>query len=166
MSGSRVPECASITPAGHCSFLVPSVQGLLSRLDCELLLGAFHPSPYPIPTSWPAHVGLFSGNHSAGFAQWDEICLYQGFPALAAGYNHQRVLEKAPMLGSYPRGSDLIGLVCGLASGMFKSSLGGRKSGNHWPTPCWVLPLPSGVGWDTQRVAPSTSSVRLHGALG
>lgn len=46
MNSHRFPEDASIAPAGYYSLIVPSVQGLLPQLDCELLL-ASQPSLTP-----------------------------------------------------------------------------------------------------------------------
>lgn len=57
------------------------------------------------------------------------------------------------MLGSQSRGSDLIGLVCGLASEMFQSSSGEPKTGNHWPVTCAL----SGMGRETQRCMASSA---------
>lgn len=70
MSGSRFPERTSIPSAEYCSLIVPSVQGLLPQLDCELLLRAFQPSPPAHPNLMPSTGGPDRGI-TAGFAQWN-----------------------------------------------------------------------------------------------
>lgn len=72
------------------------------------------------------------------------------------------------MLGSYPRGSDLIGLACGLASEMFKISSGElrvRTTGLS-PAGCFLCGLSVVGAGDAETNSPKHFLLGFRGTVG